>query len=66
MKIESDLSAEKKSRWKLVRLDNYTDVLGEIVAADDITGECSVCVGGETKALSFGPDGVRIVRRSRW
>jgi hypothetical protein len=34
---------------------------GEIVTADETTGECSVHVGGETKTLSFGPGGIRII-----
>jgi hypothetical protein len=48
-----------------VRTDNYTDVAGEIVAADETTGECSVHIGGENKTLSFGPGGIRIVGRRR-
>jgi hypothetical protein len=65
MKLESWDSAEDKRRWKIVRTDNYTDVAGEIVTADEVTGECSLHVGGETKTLSFGPGGIRIVGRSR-
>jgi len=48
-----------------VRTDNYADVPGEIIAADESTGECCVQVGGETKTLSFGPRGIRIVGRLR-
>jgi hypothetical protein len=75
MKLESWHSSEDKrphgtSPWaegsrKIVRTDNYTDVPGEIVTADETTGECSLQVGGETKTLSFGPAGIRIVGRSR-
>ena len=48
-----------------MRTDNYTDVPGEIIAADETTGECSMLVGGETKTLSFGPGGIRIIGRGR-
>jgi len=65
LKLESWHSSEDKSRWKVVRTDNYTDVPGEIVTADETTGECSMQVGGETKTLSFGPGGIRIIGRRR-
>jgi hypothetical protein len=65
MKLESWQSSEDKRLWKIVRTDNYTDVEGEIVMADEATGECSLHVGGETKTLSFGPGGIRIVGRKR-
>jgi hypothetical protein len=60
MKLESWHSTEDKRRWKLVRTDDYTDVAGEIITADEATQ-----VGGETKTLSFGPRGIRIVGRRR-
>jgi hypothetical protein len=65
MKLESYESAEVKKKWKIVRTDNYTDVAGEIVTADEATGECCVQVAGESKPLSFGPGGIRIVSRRR-
>jgi hypothetical protein len=65
LKLESWHSSEDKRRWKIVRTDNYTDVPGEILTADETTGECSLHVGGETKTLSFGPGGIRIVGRGR-
>jgi hypothetical protein len=65
VKLESWHSSEDKHRWKIVRTDNYTDVAGEIVTADETTGECSIHVGGETKTLSFGPGGIRIVGRRK-
>jgi hypothetical protein len=65
VKLESWHSSEDKRRWKIVRTDNYTDVPGEIVTADETTGECSVQVSGETKTLSFGAGGIRIVGRRR-
>ena len=67
MKLESWHSAEDKARWKLVRTDTYTDVVppGDIVSADEATGECCVTVNGETKTLSLGPLGLRISPRRR-
>ena len=65
MKLESWHSTEDKRRWKIVRTDDYTDVAGEIITADEATGECCIQVGGETKTLSFGPRGIRIVGRRR-
>jgi hypothetical protein len=69
MKLESHESAEDKKRWKIVRLDSCEEVPGEIVAADDEKGECCVerTVEGEkkTESMSFGPGGMRIVRRGR-
>jgi hypothetical protein len=65
MKLESWHSSEDKRRWKIVRTDSYRDVEGEIITADETTGECSVHVGDETKTLSLGPGGIRIVGRRR-
>jgi hypothetical protein len=60
MKLESFHSAEDKRKWKIVRLDKHEDVPGEIVAADEETGECKVKIGGEEKTLSF-PCGIKII-----
>jgi hypothetical protein len=65
VKLESYHSVEDKKRWKIVRTDNYADVPGEIITADETTGECCIKVGGETKTLSFGPRGIKIVGRRR-
>jgi len=65
MKLESWQSAEHKRCWKIVRTDTYTDVAGEIITADEDTGEVCIQVAGETKTLSFGPRGIRIVGRRR-
>jgi hypothetical protein len=65
MKLESWQSADDKRIWKIVRTDSYTDVAGEIITADEATGECCIAVGGETKTLSFGPGGIRLVSRRR-
>lgn len=63
MKLESTDSVENKRRWKVVRTDNYTDVEGEIVAADETTGECIMHVAGVNKTMCFGPGGIRVVAK---
>ena len=70
MKLESHQTAEDKRRYKLVRCDNFVDVPGEIVTADEVTGEACMLQadgkgGTETKTLSFGAGGFRIVGRRR-
>jgi hypothetical protein len=65
MKLESWNSTEDKARWKVVRTDYYSDVPGEILTADEATGECCLYIAGETKTLSFGPNGIKIVGRGR-
>ncbi len=63
MKLESWHSADDKAKWKVVRTDDYTDVEGEIITADEDTGEVCLTVAGERKTLPFGPQGIRIVGR---
>jgi hypothetical protein len=69
MKLESWHNTEDKRRYKIVRTDNYTDVPGVIITADETSGECCLQVTAngttETKTLSFGPRGIRIVGRRR-
>jgi hypothetical protein len=66
MKLESYHSAEEKKKWKIVRRDYCTDVPGEIITADEATGECCIQrAGEEPQTLSFGPGGIRIVGRRR-
>ncbi len=65
MILESWHSPGDKAHWKIVRTDDYTDVPGEIITANDATGECCLMVGGEAKTMSFGPGGIRIVGRRR-
>jgi hypothetical protein len=63
VKLESWHSADDKARFKVVDLRDGRDVPGEIVIADDESGECEMLVGDEVKSLSFGPGRIRIVRR---
>jgi hypothetical protein len=63
MKLESWHSSEDKRKWKIVRTDYYTDVPGDIITADEATGECSIFVGGEMKTRTFGPRGIKIIVR---
>jgi hypothetical protein len=69
MKLEGWQTVDVKRRYKIVRTDNYTDVPGEIITADETIGECCLQVTAngttETKTLSFGPRGIRIVGRKR-
>lgn len=71
MKLEDFVSAEEKHRWKLVRTDSFLDVPGEIVSADEETGEACIrttSADGATndQKMTFGPGGFRIVGRNRW
>jgi hypothetical protein len=63
--IESWYSEEFRKRWKVVRTDDCTDVLGQIITANEASGDCCLAVNGETKSLAFGPRGIRIVLRRR-
>jgi hypothetical protein len=40
-------------------------VAGDIIAADEATGECCIQVGSETKTMNFGPGGIRLCGRRR-
>jgi hypothetical protein len=68
MKFEEWQGADLKRGWKIVRRDNCTDVAGEIITADEDTGECSLQVTAangvsEKKSMSFGVGGIKIVSR---
>jgi hypothetical protein len=60
---ESWYSDEFRKRWKIVRTDTMTDMPGRIISANEVTGECSLDIGGETRTLNFGPRGFKIVPR---
>jgi hypothetical protein len=63
IRLESWQSTEIKAQWKIVKTIDYSDVPGEIITAIEETGECCVQIGSDAKALSFGPGGIRLVRR---
>ncbi len=71
IKLESWHAVEDKKKYKLVRTDDYTDIPGEIVEADEHAGTCVVSVSpgpgapAENRALNFGPQGFKIVPRKR-
>lgn len=65
MQLKSEDSVEYKRLFKIVRTDDFTDVPGDIIAADEISGECKVNYKDQTTDLKFGANGIRIVKRSR-
>ena len=65
MKIEDYHPTDDKKKWKVVRTDSYADVPGEIVIADETTGECHLSVDNEIKIWNFGPGGIKLIGRSR-
>lgn len=65
MVIESWHDNGEKSRWRIVRTDDYSDVPGEILSANEQTGDCILLVGGEPKSLRFGSGGIRITGRRK-
>lgn len=65
MKLESWHDAKEKARYKIVRLDTFSVVPGEIVSADEGTGTAVLTHGGETKTHEFGSQGIRIIAARR-
>jgi hypothetical protein len=58
-----DPSLERK-RWRVVRLDSFADIPGQILSADDQTGEVTMRdQGGEETSYSLGRHAIRLVRR---
>jgi hypothetical protein len=70
VKIESWVASEEKARWKIVRRDDYRDLQGDILTADENTGECSLSVLKPDKSgydtVTYTLDcGIAIVPRGR-
>lgn len=65
MKIEATWPIEARSHWKIVRTDNFTDVPGTILCANEESGEC-IMAEDSNRILSFGPGGMRIVPAARY
>ena len=63
MKIEHSHPSEYKDRWRIVRRDSLTTIAGNILSANEETGECELLIDGEKKTFCFGPNGIRIVGR---
>lgn len=61
MKLESFHEAAEKKRWRVIRLDNFSQIPGDIVTADEVTGECQMNHNGETKTHNFGPGGIKLI-----
>jgi hypothetical protein len=54
----------ERARYKIIRRDTMDDVPGLILSASEETGLCLMRIHtGESKEYSFGPSGLRIVRR---
>ena len=64
MKLDARVDAAEAARYKLVRLDTFADIAGDIVWADELTG--SYAVRGRDNAViehCLGAGGLRIVPR---
>jgi len=66
MKLESWDTEANKALWKIVRLDDYSDVPGKIISACVLSGECVMQInGGQSQNHSFGAGGIRIMPNRR-
>lgn len=61
MKLNTTDPLCEKARFKIIRTDDYSDLPGMIVRANEETGECVMTVSGETRLFNFGQFGIRIV-----
>jgi hypothetical protein len=57
MNIDASLSPSEKARWRLVRMDDFTDVPGQIVTANETTGNCWICCGFQFSGAFNRPGG---------
>ena len=63
------MSVETRRRYKVIRLDNFEQIPGEIISANEETGELSMSVkkvgedAYDTVTHSLGAGGFRIIRR---
>jgi hypothetical protein len=63
-KLDARVDADEARRYKLVRLDTFADIAGDIVWADEASG--SYAVRGPDNAVTehcLGSGGLRIVPR---
>jgi hypothetical protein len=64
MKIDSDMLEEERQGWRVVRLDSFADIPGQILSADDQTGEVKMKnPRGEERSYSLGQHAIRLIRR---
>ena len=64
MTIDLTMPEAERRRWRVVRLDNYSDIPGEILSADELTGEVTAKdYGGQERFYTLGERGIRVIRR---
>src|SRR5260370_1390796 len=64
MMIDPSLPEDERKRWRVERLDSCADHPGEVLSADDQTGEVRMRdQGGEETSYSLGQDAIRLIRR---
>ncbi len=64
MTIDPSIPEDERKRWRVVRLDSCADLPGEVLAADDQTGEVTMRDhGGEETSYSLGRHAIRLIRR---
>ena len=65
MTIGLTMPEAERKRWRVVRLDSYADITGEILFADELTGEVKTKdYGGFEKSYVLGEHAIRIIRKS--
>lgn len=63
-KIASDAAEAERRRWRVVRLDTYQEIAGEVLSADCDSGLCTIRKpDGDAADHNFGPGGIAIIGR---
>ena len=63
-KLDARRDAAEARHYKLVRLDTFADIAGELVWADEASGSYAVRdAAGAVSEHCLGPNGLRIVPR---
>jgi hypothetical protein len=63
-RIAPDAPEAERRHWRIVRLDTYQEIAGEVLSADCDTGLCTVKKSdGEAADHNFGPGGIAIIGR---
>jgi hypothetical protein len=64
MSIDPTMPEAERKRWRVVRLDSYSDIPGEIMFADELTGEVKMKdYGGFERSYAFGSGAIKIIRK---